>query len=77
MVIEQYNSKALRDESTLLTECSELAGRTSGDRRYNGERGIFVEGEALLLEHLQKHTLRNFNSATLPHFLLAALLFLQ
>jgi len=41
MVCEQYNSKTLRAKSTLLTECSPLAGRTNGDRRPNGEWIIF------------------------------------
>ena len=34
MVTEQYNSKALRGESTLSTERSNLAGVASGDRRH-------------------------------------------
>ena len=44
MVGEQYNSKALRAESTILTECSNLAGVASGDRRHNGERAFEVPG---------------------------------
>ncbi len=37
MVAEQYNVSSLRGESTLSTECSNLAGVANGDRRHNGE----------------------------------------
>ena len=39
-VCEQYNSKTLRAKSTLLTECSPLAGRTSDAMGGGGEASL-------------------------------------